>query len=132
MILHGPVEDIEQLELDLFDTPAQQFNASKLGMWVFIATGFALFIPLAGVKTFAIDSFICVAAVYFCQGLAIVAYFFRALSLPIAVRTIIYVIAMLQPIFAALLCTLGVFDIWIDFRRLRTPSGKRSIFGGFF
>jgi hypothetical protein len=37
---------------------------------------------------------------------------------------------MLQPIFAGLLCALGVFDIWIDFRRLKTP--KRSVFGGFF
>jgi uncharacterized protein YybS (DUF2232 family) len=107
-----------------------RWKAPEWLVWIFIATGFALFVPVAGVKTFAIDSFICVAAVYFCQGLAIVAYFSRALSLPMVVRTIIYVIAMLQPIFAGLLCALGVFDIWIDFRRLKTP--KRSVFGGFF
>jgi uncharacterized protein YybS (DUF2232 family) len=118
-----------RIKYSLFGDLAR-WKAPEWLVWVFIATGFALFVPLPGVKTFAIDSFICVAAVYFCQGLAIVAYFSRALALPMAVRTIIYIIAMLQPIFAALLCALGLFDIWIDFRRLKTP--KRSVFGGFF
>jgi uncharacterized protein YybS (DUF2232 family) len=109
-----------------------RWNAPEWLIWVLITAGFALFVPVAGVKTLAIDSFVCVAAVYFCQGLAIVAYYFRALSMPMAVRTVVYVIAMLQPIFAGLLCAVGVFDIWIDFRRLKPPSEKQSIFGDFF
>ena len=80
----------------------------------------------------ATNGFVLVAAIYFCQGLAIMAYYLQMLSMPMIVRGTIYVIALLQPILAALVCLAGVFDMWIDFRRLKPPSQEAGSFDDFF
>ena len=97
-------------------------------IWVFIATGFALFIPLAPARTAALDGFICVAAVYFCQGLAVIAFYLKMLSMPAPWRGVIYFVAAAQPLLAALVSGVGVFDLWVDFRRLRPPGQEAGTF----
>ncbi|HXR36709.1 MAG TPA: DUF2232 domain-containing protein [Candidatus Binataceae bacterium] len=91
-------------------------------VWLLLATGFGLFLPLEPARIVAINGFVLVAAIYFCQGLAIMAYYLQLLAMPMLIRGIIYVIALLQPILAALVCLAGVFDLWVDFRRLKPPS----------
>jgi uncharacterized protein YybS (DUF2232 family) len=93
-------------------------------IWVLLVTGFGLFIPIAAVSTAALDFFICVAAIYFCQGLAIMSFYFRLLAMPGLARGLIYFITLLQPVLAIMVCTAGVFDLWIDFRRLKPPSSE--------
>ena len=46
-------------------------------MWVLLASGFGLFIPVHAISAIALDGFICMAAVYFCQGLAIMGFYFQ-------------------------------------------------------
>jgi len=97
-------------------------------IWVLIATGFALFVPTEPARTVALDGFICVAAVYFCQGLAVMAFYLKMLSTPAPWRGVIYFIAAVQPVLAALVSAVGVFDLWVDFRRLRPPSQEADTF----
>ncbi len=101
-------------------------------IWLLLLTGFGLFIPLEAGRTVATNGFVLVAAIYFCQGLAIMAYYLQMLSMPMIVRGTIYVIALLQPILAALVCLAGVFDMWIDFRRLKPPSQEAGSIDDFF
>jgi uncharacterized protein YybS (DUF2232 family) len=101
-------------------------------VWLLLASGFGLFLPLEPARIVATNGFVLVAAIYFCQGLAIMAYYLQKLSTPMIVRGIIYVIALLQPILAALVCLAGVFDLWIDFRRLKPPSQEAGSFDDFF
>ncbi len=101
-------------------------------IWVFLAAGFGIFIPFAPLSTIALDCFICVAAVYFCQGLAIMAFYFRLLKMPGLARGLIYFVTLVQPVLGALVCACGVFDMWIDFRRLKPPSREAGSFGDFF
>lgn len=100
-------------------------------IWLFLATGFGLFIPLRPLGTIALDGFVCVAAVYFCQGLAITAFYFKMLAMPAFARVLIYFVMAVQPVLAALVCAAGVFDLWIDFRRLKPPSREAGSFGDF-
>jgi uncharacterized protein YybS (DUF2232 family) len=97
-------------------------------VWVLIASGFALFVPVATVRTVALDGFVCVAAVYFCQGLAVMAFYLKMIATPAAWRGVIYFIAAVQPLLAALVSAVGVFDLWIDFRRLRPPGQEAGTF----
>jgi uncharacterized protein YybS (DUF2232 family) len=101
-------------------------------IWVLLATGFAMFVPVPALATVALDAFLCVAAGYFCQGLAIMAFYFRALTIPSWVRGLIYFVAVIQPVLAALVCAAGIFDLWVDFRRLKPPSQEAGSFGDFF
>jgi uncharacterized protein YybS (DUF2232 family) len=98
-------------------------------IWLFLATGFGLFVPIQPLRDFALDAFICVAAIYFCHGLSIMAFYFQMLAMPMAARGIIYFIAFVQPVLAALVCAVGVFDMWLDLRRLKPSSPEAGGFG---
>ncbi len=50
------------------------------------------------------------------------------LSTPAPWRGVIYFIAGIQPVLAALVSAVGVFDLWVDFRRLRPPSPEADGF----
>jgi uncharacterized protein YybS (DUF2232 family) len=100
-------------------------------IWVLLTTGFGLFIPVDALSTIALDLFVCVAAVYFCQGLAIMAFYFKVLAMPPLARGLIYFVTIVQPALAALVCAVGIFDLWIDFRRLKPPSQEARHLGDF-
>src|SRR5579883_2440256 len=101
-------------------------------IWVLLASGFGMFIPQELARVGALNLFVVVASIYFCQGLAIIAYYLQMLAMPRLVRGTIYLIALLQPVLAALVCLAGVFDMWIDFRRLKPPSQEAGSIDDFF
>lgn len=109
-----------------------KWRAPEWMIWLLLATGFGLFIPFAPAKLVASNGFLCVAAIYFCQGLAIMAYYFQALAMPTAARGLIYLITFVQPVLAGLVCLAGVFDLWVDFRRLKPPSQEAGSLDDFF
>lgn len=100
-------------------------------IWGLLVAGFGLFIPIAPLDTIALDCFVCVAAVYFCQGLAVMAFYFKVLAMPPLARGLIYFVTVVQPVLAALVCAVGIFDLWIDFRRLKPPSEEARNLGDF-
>ena len=109
-----------------------RWSAPEWLIWLLLATGFGMFVPVPALTVAALDAFVCVAAVYFCQGLAIMAFYFRAFSVPPWVRGLIYFVIIVQPVLAALVCAAGIFDLWVDFRRLRPPRREAGNFGDFF
>ena len=109
-----------------------RWSAPEWMVWLLLASGFGLFIPVRAISDIALNGFICIAAVYFCQGLAIIGFYFQSLAVPSIVRGIIYFVVFAQPFVAALVGTAGVFDMWIDFRRLKPPSPEANNLGDFF
>jgi uncharacterized protein YybS (DUF2232 family) len=91
-----------------------------------------MFVPVPALAVAAMDTFVCVAALYFCQGVSIMAFYFKALVIPPWVRGLIYFVTIIQPVLAALVCAAGIFDLWVDFRRLKPPSQEAGSFGDFF
>lgn len=102
-----------------------KWRAPEWVIWLLLLTGFGLFVPLRPLQVAASNGFLFVAAVYFCQGLAIMAYYFQMLAMPTVARGLIYLITVIQPILAGLVCLAGIFDMWVDFRRLK-PSKEES------
>jgi uncharacterized protein YybS (DUF2232 family) len=121
----------QRLNYPLFGDLARWSTPEWL-IWVLLAAGFGMFVPVPALAVAAMDAFVCVAAVYFCQGLAIMAYYFKALVIPPWVRGLIYFVTIIQPVLAALVCAAGIFDLWVDFRRLKPPSQEAGSFGDFF
>lgn len=93
-------------------------------IWVLIAAGFGLFVPLDGVAWLSRNVFIVVLAAYFCQGLAIVSYYLQRLQLPTGLRIASYLLIGVQQIIAGIVLMLGVFDFWGDFRRLSVADAQ--------
>jgi uncharacterized protein YybS (DUF2232 family) len=108
-----------------------RWSAPEWLIWGLIATGFGMLAPFASVNNFALNAFLCVAAVYLCQGLAIMAFYFQMLAVPSVVRGVIYFVTGVQPVVAAIVCLAGIFDMWIDFRRLKPPSQEEGNFSDF-
>jgi uncharacterized protein YybS (DUF2232 family) len=121
----------QRMDYPLFGELARWSTPEWL-IWVLLAAGFGMFVPVPALAVVAIDAFVCVAAVYFCQGLAIMAYYFKSLAIPSWVRGLIFFVTVIQPVLAALVCAAGIFDLWVDFRRLKPPSQEAGSFGDFF
>jgi uncharacterized protein YybS (DUF2232 family) len=125
----------KRLAYDLFGE-LPKWSTPEWLIWVLLAAGFAYqgfkyLIPIKPIETIALDAFLCVAMVYFCQGLAIMSYYFRMLGMPAVARVAIYVITCVQPVLAVLVCLAGVLDLWVDFRRLKPPSQEAGNFSDF-
>ena len=93
--------------------------------WVIFAVlgaGFLLLIPVSGVRYFSLNLLMVLAVLYFCQGVAVVAAWFHRLGLPRLLRIIGYPLLFLNPFFFVII-TLGILDLWLDFRRLHQPKG---------
>jgi uncharacterized protein YybS (DUF2232 family) len=87
-------------------------------VWGLIASGFVLLAPGLDVLTpFALNVLLVIAACYFAQGLAIIAFFFHKNNVPRFLRGITYVLIIFQQIFTLMVVGLGLFDLWGDFRR---------------
>ncbi len=125
----------KRMAYDLFGE-LPKWSTPEWLVWVLLAAGFAFqgfkyLIPIEPIETIALDAFICVATVYFCQGVAIMSFYFRMLGMPAVARVAIYVITCVQPVLAVLVCLAGVLDMWIDFRRLKPPSQEAGNFSDF-
>jgi hypothetical protein len=91
-------------------------------IWVLIAAGFGLFVPVDGVALASRNLFVVVLAGYFCQGLAIVSYYLKRLQLPTGLRIASYLLIGFQQVVAGVVLMLGIFDLWGDFRRLSVSA----------
>jgi uncharacterized protein YybS (DUF2232 family) len=108
-----------------------RWSAPEWLIWPLLVSGFGWFIPLPPLATIALDCFICILGVYFCQGLAIMAFYFKQLGMPPVARGLIYFVTMAQPVLTALVGAAGVFDLWVDFRRLKSPNATAGNLGNF-
>jgi uncharacterized protein YybS (DUF2232 family) len=108
-----------------------RWSAPEWLIWLLLASGFGWFIPLPVLATIALDCFICTLGVYFCQGLAIMTFYFKQLGMPLVARVLIYFVTVAQPVLTALVGAAGVFDLWVDFRRLKSPNAAARNLGNF-
>ncbi len=110
--------------------PASEQSEPPLYLWavpewlIFVAlgAGFVQLVPLAEVRSVGLNVLLILAVLYFCQGLAVAAFWFRRLGLPRLLRIFGYLLVFLNPLFLVTI-TLGVLDLWFDFRRLHRQPG---------
>jgi hypothetical protein len=101
--------------------PMYQWSAPEWLIFVLLGTGFLLLVPVTGVRFFAMNLLMVLALLYFTQGVSVVATWFHRLGLPRPLRIIGYPLLFLNPFFF-LIITLGLMDLWLDFRRLHRPK----------
>jgi uncharacterized protein YybS (DUF2232 family) len=103
------------------DPPLYHWAAPEWLIFVLLGAGFLLLVPVTGARFFGLNLIMVVAVLYFCQGVAVVATWFHRLGLPRLLRMIGYPLLFLNP-FIFLIITLGLMDLWLDFRRLQKPK----------
>lgn len=93
-------------------------------VWLFILSGIGLLIPLAEIKFLSLNILAICLFVYFLQGLAIGEFFFHKRKVPFFLRFLFYFLMMIQQYLMLLIAAAGLFDLWLDFRKLSTPAPK--------
>ncbi|MCP3873681.1 MAG: DUF2232 domain-containing protein [Desulfobacteraceae bacterium] len=97
-----------------------QWKAPEYLVFGVIVLSVLVFLPVTIIKLIAVNCLIILMFVYFFQGIAVVSFFFQKKSAPFAVRFFFYILIAIQPAFLFLVVGLGLFDTWIDFRKLDT------------
>jgi uncharacterized protein YybS (DUF2232 family) len=103
------------------DPPLYHWAVPEWLIFVLLGAGFLLLVPVTGARFFGFNLIMVVAVLYFCQGVAVVATWFHRLGLPRLLRVIGYPLLFLNPFFFVVI-TLGLMDLWLDFRRLHKPK----------
>ena len=96
-------------------------------VWVLIAsTGSMIFGPgisqVVGMNLVIIFLFL-----YFLQGLSVVTHILKSRNSPRWVWFIVFILIPLNPMFFGLVVGMGLFDIWVDFRKIRVTPPPDSM-----
>ncbi len=89
-------------------------------VWGFILSAAALFLGQGMVSAAGLNVFLLMLVIYFTQGISIVVYFLKARNVQVFFWFVLFILIFVQPILIGLVAGLGVFDIWADFRKLKT------------
>lgn len=119
MILSRPLFRLGNLRYPDFG-PLDKWHAPEHLVWGVIGAGFSLFLPLSGIKFIGINALLVMLVVYVFQGLSIILFFLNKYRVPSWIRMGVYLLIILQQIFLIGLAMAGLFDQWIDFRKIHS------------
>ncbi len=88
-------------------------------IWLLIIGGFLQLVPHHVVQTVGWNILLVILPLYFFQGLAVVHYFLRHKNYPRSVKSMLYLLLLVVNPLPVIVTSVGVFDLWIDFRRPR-------------
>ncbi|MDD2897593.1 MAG: YybS family protein, partial [Desulfuromonadaceae bacterium] len=111
-----------KLTVTLPDGDFSSFRNPDLLIWVLIATGFSLLLPESLITTPALNILLILGMLYFLQGVAVVTALAAKHSVPALLRILFYTMLIIQPYLLALVASIGLFDLWVDFRTPKTQE----------
>jgi hypothetical protein len=94
------------------------WKAPEMLIWGLIGSGLLIVLPDSGMQMLGINGLIVTFTIYFFQGIAIVAFILEKKHIPRILQTFIYTMIALQQILVLVVVGIGIFDMWIDIRKL--------------
>ena len=98
--------------------PLKLWRPPEQLVWGVVASGSLLLLPSPALKMFALNGLLILMTIYFFGGIAIVSFFFEKKGLPRMVRIFLYSFLAIQQIALLLVVGIGLFDIWLNFRKI--------------
>jgi uncharacterized protein YybS (DUF2232 family) len=97
------------------------WRSSDYLVWVVLASGVAMLLPSVLISAVALNVFIVTLTIYFLQGIAITVFWSRRTPFSSGMRLLFALVLflLLGPLCVMLCIAAGLFDLWIDFRKLR-------------
>jgi hypothetical protein len=74
-------------------------------------------VPHKDINIFGLNIFLVTCFIYLLQGLAIVSFLFQSRKVHLFLRYIFYFFIAVQQMLMIPIIAIGLFDIWIDFRK---------------
>jgi len=117
LLLAKPLLRSRKLFFPSYDS-LKLWKAPEHLVWGIIACGATLLLPNKAIKVFGLNGLMILMTVYFFQGIAIVSFYFEKKKFPRMLRFVLYSFIALQQIILLVVIGLGLFDIWLNFRKL--------------
>ena len=111
-----------KMAVNIFISDFSTYKNPEPLVWILIITGSALLLPVSLITTPALNILFIVALLYFFQGMAVVSALVKKHSIPAFMRILFYVMLVIQPYLLALVASIGLFDLWVDFRTPKTQE----------
>jgi uncharacterized protein YybS (DUF2232 family) len=102
--------------------PFHTWKAPEQLIWLLIASGFAVFFGAGLLTQVALNLLTILLPIYFLQGLAVVNHLFRRKGITPAFRVLGYLLMTLFNPLPMIVTGIGIFDLWIDFRKPRVEN----------
>ncbi len=103
-----------------------QWRAPEKLIWLFILSGAASFIPDSDISFFSVNIFLISSFIYVFQGFAIISSLFQNKNVPGFFRYFFYIFIAVEPFLMIAIAIIGLFDLWIDFRRFFVKKQESS------
>jgi uncharacterized protein YybS (DUF2232 family) len=94
------------------------WKAPESLVWGIIGSGFMLILPYKALKIIGLNILLVLMTIYFFQGIAIVSFYFEKKQFSRILRFLLYSLIALQQIVLLVVIGLGIFDMWLNFRKL--------------
>ncbi len=91
-------------------------------VWALIISAILVVLPMEPGRAIGVNVLMATGLLYCFQGTAIMLFYFSKWSVPLFLRTLIYVLLFFQTFGVILLGILGVADVWTDLRRLKNTE----------
>jgi uncharacterized protein YybS (DUF2232 family) len=103
------------------------WKAPDLLIWGVIGCGLTLLVPSTGIRLIGLNGLLVLLTIYFLQGIAIVSFFFEKKNVPRGIRVFVYVMIGFQQLFLLVVICIGLFDMWINFRKINTNTHETDL-----
>jgi uncharacterized protein YybS (DUF2232 family) len=104
--------------------PTDRWQAPERMIWGVIAAGFALFLLSGSIKLLAMNAIIVMMAIYVFHGLSILLFFLNKYRVPSLIRIGLFFLIVFQQVLLGVLALAGLFDQWVDFRKIGRRTGS--------
>ena len=98
-----------------------RWKAPERLIWLLIASGGMLLVPVSLVNIISLNLVIVCMFAYLLQGLSIISFLFKTKNVHRSFRILCYFLIFAQQYLILLLVAVGVFDLWVDFRKFIKP-----------
>lgn len=98
------------------------WQAPELMIWGVIGSGALYFASSGLLQQASLNVLIVLLLVYYIQGMAVVTEMFVRRQVPMFMRVMGYAMVLLFNPLPFIVAGIGVFDLWIDFRKIRTKG----------
>jgi uncharacterized protein YybS (DUF2232 family) len=99
--------------------PFASWKVPEKLIWVLIIGGVGFLLGSGAMRVLALNLLTIVLPIYFLQGLAVVTWFFQKKNVTPFFRRLGYMLVLLLNPLPLLVTGVGIFDLWIDFRKSR-------------
>ncbi len=101
--------------------PLREMAVPVPWVWGLILSGLLYLLNVPYLKWVGLNAGLIFLLAYLLQGYAILSFFLHRTRLPAFFKGLIYMIFFIHPLLLILLCAVGLFETWINFRR-RAPA----------